>query len=128
MSYKLKFHEEGKREWDKLDWTIRKQFPPALEKRLPSHRVQSAKLLDAPDCYKSYIVRVLATINRASQISYSAPRRGKQLADGLLYAYCRLARTCSLANGPTDHNVVGAVPESLGDIDGTCLLYTSRCV
>ena len=62
MSYKLKFHEEGKREWDKLDWTIRKQFPPALEKRLPSHRVQSAKLLDAPDCYKSYIVRVLATI------------------------------------------------------------------
>ena len=52
MSYKLKFHEEAKREWDKLDWTIRKQFLPVLAKRLLSPRVQSAKLRDAPDCYK----------------------------------------------------------------------------
>lgn len=52
MSYKLKFHEEAKREWDKLDWTIQRQFLSVLEKRLPNPRVQSAKLRDAPNCYK----------------------------------------------------------------------------
>jgi len=52
MSYTLKFHEEAKREWDKLDWTIQRQYLSVLEKRLPSPRVQSAKLRDAPDCYK----------------------------------------------------------------------------
>ncbi len=52
MSYKLKFHDEAKREWDKLDWTIQKQFLPVLGKRLLNPRVQSAKLRDAPDCYK----------------------------------------------------------------------------
>lgn len=52
MSYTLKFHEEAKREWDKLDWTIQKQFLSVLEKRLSNPRVQSAKLRDAPDCYK----------------------------------------------------------------------------
>ena len=52
MSYKLKFHEEAKKEWNKLDWTIQKQFLPILERRLQNPRVQSAKLRDAPDCYK----------------------------------------------------------------------------
>ncbi len=52
MSYELRFHETAKKQWDKLDWTIREQFLSVLERRLQEPRVPSAKLRELPDCYK----------------------------------------------------------------------------
>lgn len=52
MIYALRFHLEAEKEWHKLDNSIRLQFLNVLEKRLQNPRVPSAKLHDAPDCYK----------------------------------------------------------------------------
>jgi len=52
MNYELRFEKSALKEWQKLDWSVKDQFLTILEKRLQSPRVQSAKLRDAPDCYK----------------------------------------------------------------------------
>ena len=52
MNYALRFHETAKKQWDKLDWTVRDQFLAVLERRLQEPKVPSAKLRDLPDCYK----------------------------------------------------------------------------
>lgn len=52
MSYDLRFHESAKKQWDKLDWTVKDQFLAVLERRLLDPKVSSAKLRDLPDCYK----------------------------------------------------------------------------
>lgn len=52
MNYALRFHETAKKQWDKLDWTVRDQFLAVLERRLQEPRLQSAKLRELPDCYK----------------------------------------------------------------------------
>ena len=52
MSYELRFHETAKKQWDKLDWTIRDQLLAVLERRLQEPRVPSARLRDLPGCYK----------------------------------------------------------------------------
>ena len=52
MSYELRFHETAKKQWDKLDWTVKDQFLAVLERRLQDPKVPSAKLRDLPDCYK----------------------------------------------------------------------------
>jgi mRNA interferase RelE/StbE len=50
--YGLQFVPEAKREWDKLDPSIRQQFAKVLLKRLEAPRVASASLIAMPDCYK----------------------------------------------------------------------------
>jgi len=52
MSYELRFEKNALKEWQKLDWSVKDQFLTILERRLQSPRVQSAKLREAPDCYK----------------------------------------------------------------------------
>lgn len=52
MNYELRFHETAKKQWDKLDWTVKDQFLAVLERRLQEPKVPSAKLRDLPDCYK----------------------------------------------------------------------------
>jgi mRNA interferase RelE/StbE len=44
MSYELAFHEEARKEWKKLDASIREQFKAHLAKRLEQPHVPSAKL------------------------------------------------------------------------------------
>jgi len=54
MIYKLEFHEDAIKEWNKLDATVRAQFKGALSDRLQNPRVPSAKLhgKDMKDVYK----------------------------------------------------------------------------
>lgn len=52
MTYRLRFKVEAKREWDKLDTDIRKQFKKKLAERLAHPRVESARLSGLRDCYK----------------------------------------------------------------------------
>lgn len=52
MSYELRFEKNALKEWRKLDWSVKDQFLTVLERRLQNPRVPSAKLRDAPDCYK----------------------------------------------------------------------------
>ena len=52
MSYELRFEKNALKEWQKLDWSVKDQFLAILERRLQNPRVQSAKLREAPDCYK----------------------------------------------------------------------------
>lgn len=91
MSYTLKFHADAMREWKKLDWTTQKQYLSVLERRLESPRVQSAKLREAPDCYKvklrsagyrlvyqvvdaEVVVLVLAKQGNMASIDHDMPR------------------------------------------------------
>lgn len=51
--YKLAFHVQAKREWDKLDGSIKTQFVKHLEKRLKCPHIPSALLSkDLEGCYK----------------------------------------------------------------------------
>jgi mRNA interferase RelE/StbE len=52
MTYRLLFKVEAKKEWDKLDAVIRKQFKKKLVQRLEHPRVESARLGGMRDCYK----------------------------------------------------------------------------
>lgn len=52
MTYRLLFKTAAKKEWDKLDSTIRAQFKKKLVERLESPRVESARLSGMQDCYK----------------------------------------------------------------------------
>ncbi|WP_024302567.1 type II toxin-antitoxin system RelE/ParE family toxin [Pseudogulbenkiania sp. MAI-1] len=52
MSYKLEFKASAKKEWDKLDNSIRQQFKAKLAERLANPRIPTAKLHNMPDCYK----------------------------------------------------------------------------
>jgi mRNA interferase RelE/StbE len=52
MSYNLKFLPSAKKEWDKLDHSIRTQFKKKLEERLESPRVPSAQLHGHKDLFK----------------------------------------------------------------------------
>lgn len=52
MSYKLEFKVSAKKEWDKLDASIRQQFKAKLVERLENPRVPAAKLHGMQDCYK----------------------------------------------------------------------------
>lgn len=50
--YRLGFVRDAKKEWDKLDNSIRQQFAKKLNERLTHPRITSAKLSDMHDCYK----------------------------------------------------------------------------
>ena len=52
MSYKLLFRQEAKKEWDKLDSTVKIQFKKKLAERLENPRVESSRLNGMKDCYK----------------------------------------------------------------------------
>lgn len=52
MTYRLLFKADAKKEWDKLDSTIREQFKKKLVKRIETPRVESARLNGMRDCYK----------------------------------------------------------------------------
>lgn len=53
MTYELKFIPSAKKEWDKLDNSVKQMFKKALAKRLINPIVPAAKLRDLPiDCYK----------------------------------------------------------------------------
>lgn len=52
MTYNLEFNDEAKKEWDKLDGSIKKKFAAKLKERAESPRVPSAKLFGIDDCYK----------------------------------------------------------------------------
>lgn len=52
MSYRLVFKEQAKKEWDKLDATVRKQFATKLRERLVTPRIEAARLSGMADCYK----------------------------------------------------------------------------
>jgi mRNA interferase RelE/StbE len=52
MTYKLAFLESAKKEWDKLDTTVREQFLKKLRERLNNPYVQKDKLSNMKDCYK----------------------------------------------------------------------------
>jgi mRNA interferase RelE/StbE len=52
MTYSLRFKEEAKKEWDRLDPVIREHFAKKLRQRRDNPRVDSARLSGMPDCYK----------------------------------------------------------------------------
>lgn len=53
MIYELGFTPSAKKEWDKLDNSVKQMFKKALAKRLVNPIVPASKLRDLPiDCYK----------------------------------------------------------------------------
>lgn len=52
MTFSLEFLPSAKKEWDKLDNTIRSQLKKKLSERLLNPRVDADRLHDAPERYK----------------------------------------------------------------------------
>lgn len=52
MSYKLVFKEQAKKEWDKLDGPVRKQFASKLKERLQEPHIDGSRISGMTDCYK----------------------------------------------------------------------------
>ena len=52
MTYSLEFRESAWMEWQKLDRLLREQFKNKLLEWLENPRLESARLLGMPDCYK----------------------------------------------------------------------------
>jgi mRNA interferase RelE/StbE len=52
MSYRLFFKEEAKKEWDRLDSSIRSVFAKKLKERIKQPHIESARLSGMHDCYK----------------------------------------------------------------------------
>jgi mRNA interferase RelE/StbE len=52
MTYRLVFKADAKKEWDKLDSTIREQFKTKLVERIAVPRIESSRLSGMQDCYK----------------------------------------------------------------------------
>ena len=52
MTFKLVFKEDAKKEWERLDVTVRRRFANKLKERLENPRMESARLWGMKDCYK----------------------------------------------------------------------------
>lgn len=52
MSYELRFHPDAKKEWDKLDSSIRGQFKKKLLERLERPHVPGARVSGGRNLYK----------------------------------------------------------------------------
>lgn len=52
MSYRLKFKTVAKKEWEKLDSSVRSIFKKRLTERLKKPRNESNQLSGMKDCYK----------------------------------------------------------------------------
>jgi mRNA interferase RelE/StbE len=50
--YRLGFLTSARKEWDKLNPTVREQFTKKLRERLNEPHIPSARLTDMPNCYK----------------------------------------------------------------------------
>ena len=50
--YRLRFHVQALREWEKLDGSVKALFKKKLEARLHAPHVPKAKLSGMKDCYK----------------------------------------------------------------------------
>ena len=51
-AYTLRFLQSAKKEWEKLDSTIKRQFEKKLAERLHEPRIPASALFNMPDCYK----------------------------------------------------------------------------
>lgn len=51
-SYRLVFDARAKKEFDKLDTAVRRQFQKKLAERLDNPHVPSARVREWPNCYK----------------------------------------------------------------------------
>ncbi len=51
-TYKLEFLPSARKEWDKLNYSIREQFAKKLRERIGQPHIPSAMLSDMPGCYK----------------------------------------------------------------------------
>jgi mRNA interferase RelE/StbE len=51
-TYNLGFRRDAKKEWDKLNPSIRQQFANKLKERLSNPHIPSARLYGMPACYK----------------------------------------------------------------------------
>ncbi len=58
MSYSLVFKVEAKKEWDRLDATVKEHFKKKLLERMEEPRIESARLRGMKDCYKIKLRRV----------------------------------------------------------------------
>lgn len=52
MSYSLRFNLKAKKEWDKLDHSIKEPFKKKLEERLKAPVIPASAISGAKDCYK----------------------------------------------------------------------------
>jgi mRNA interferase RelE/StbE len=52
MTFKLVFKVDAKREWDKLDSTVRSMFSKKLKERIKQPRIEKSRLSGMKDCYK----------------------------------------------------------------------------
>lgn len=52
MTYELRFHAEARKEWDKLDATVREQFKKKLKERLQNPCIDAARVSGGCDLYK----------------------------------------------------------------------------
>ncbi len=52
MSYKLLFKTAARKEWDKLDFTVREIFKKRLAERLDKPHNESSRLNGMKNCYK----------------------------------------------------------------------------
>jgi mRNA interferase RelE/StbE len=52
MTFDLAFHPDARKEWDRLDATVREQFKKKLKERLQEPRVESARVCGGNDLYK----------------------------------------------------------------------------
>ena len=50
--FELEFLPSARKEWDKLDKSVRNQFAKKLAERLVAPRIASARLSGMADCYK----------------------------------------------------------------------------
>lgn len=52
MTFRLVFKQDAKKEWDKLDASIRSQFKKKLQERIKEPHIESSRLSGMKDCYK----------------------------------------------------------------------------
>ena len=52
MNYELLFHVDARKEWDKLDATVREQFKKKLKERLQNPCIDAARVSGGCDLYK----------------------------------------------------------------------------
>lgn len=52
MTFRLVFKQAAKKEWDKLDSTVRALFKKKLIERVENPRIESSRLSGMQDCYK----------------------------------------------------------------------------
>ncbi len=52
MTFRLLFKKDAKKEWDKLDTTVRSIFAKKLKERIKQPRIENSRLCGMKDCYK----------------------------------------------------------------------------